>query len=246
MKLAFFSLNTVVLPRQIEYYLKATVRGGNLAVQARMFPPSHRIHQHLCPAEGDIHGVDLYESRFTLSALVYMPHFHFNVAAANDAMASDPIAAKNIACAQRVYDRRYATYTLWADGSASLDVKAYAAAILLKGEKLLETVQAGVDSMACGCRAECVALWKGIHLLSRYLRSNPFDRGKRRTRVAVFTDSRSLLQALATGPTVVREGILCRIWRQIIRLYKDGVYLSFQFFFWLLWAQAQRLGGLLC
>ncbi|EPY25642.1 hypothetical protein STCU_06601 [Strigomonas culicis] len=83
--------------------------------------------------------------------------------------------------------------------------------------------------LACSYRAECVAMEVGLRMLWDTL---PKVRKRKRLKVAVFTDSLSLLMALETGPVNAGEGILRRIWRRILRLMRrKHVHFSFQFIF---------------
>ncbi|KAK7195114.1 RNase H [Novymonas esmeraldas] len=122
----------------------------------------------------------------------------------------------------------HATYTLWTDGAVKLERGSGGAAILEEDHEVVAKALRPAGKLACSYRAECVAMLAGLSLLSDVL---PTYRARKRCVVAIFTDSLSLLMALNTGPTTVVDGILRRIWRQILRLVKRKIHLSFQFIF---------------
>ncbi|CCD15357.1 unnamed protein product [Trypanosoma congolense IL3000] len=118
-------------------------------------------------------------------------------------------------------------YEVWTDRSVVLDVSSGAGALVYPKEGRREKVVLGAGSLACSYRVECVAMEAGLKRLVDVIELNQTHR----TRVVALTDSLLLLVALSTGPAVVEDAILRRIWDLILRLVRLRVSVNFQFVF---------------
>lgn len=192
------TLESVVHRRSIEYYLNSTTRGGHLKEIAEdMFTHDHPFHEALRYVEQAYSAVDDFSVPHFSSALWIAPRVYFNTTAPGGLTADAPDDEKHAACVERVSRFIGAHYTLWTGGSVTTDVHSGSAALLYKKNTLIGTRQQGVGPLACSYRTECVAMEIGHQLL---LDTLPHRTKPRRTQVAVFTDSLSLLSALKTGP----------------------------------------------
>ncbi|CCD13634.1 unnamed protein product [Trypanosoma congolense IL3000] len=128
---------------------------------------------------------------------------------------------------RRVVRFRDFDYQVWTDGSVVLDVSSGAGALVYPKEGRRERVVLGAGSLARSYRAECVAMEAWLKRLVDVIELNQTHR----TRVVAFTDSLSLLMALSTGPAVVEDAILRRVWDLILQLVRLRVSVNFQFVF---------------
>ncbi|KAH8616049.1 hypothetical protein ERJ75_000517000 [Trypanosoma vivax] len=117
-------------------------------------------------------------------------------------------------------------YQVWTDGSVVLDVSSGAGALVYPKDGWREKVVLFAGSLACSYRAECVAMEAGLKRLVDVIELSKMHK----TRVVAFTDLLSLM-ALNTGPAVVEDAILRRIWDLILRIVRLRVSVNFQFVF---------------
>ncbi|CCD11910.1 unnamed protein product [Trypanosoma congolense IL3000] len=152
---------------------------------------------------------------------------HFNTTTPGGLKADAPEKDKKMHTMRRVVQFRDFDYQVWTDGSVVLDVSSGAGALVYRKQGRREKVVPGAGSVACSYRAECVAMEAGLKRLVDVIELNQ----TLRTRVVAFTDSLSLRMALSTGPAVVEDAILRRIWDLILRLVRLRVSVNFQFVF---------------
>ncbi|CCD19175.1 hypothetical protein, conserved in T.vivax [Trypanosoma vivax Y486] len=138
-----------------------------------------------------------------------------------------PEKGENVRTMRRVQRFSGFDYQVRTDGSVVLDVSSGAGALVCpKGSRGVRVVL-GAGSLACSCRAECVAMEAGLKRLVDAMELSKTHR----TRVVAFADSLSLPMALSTGPAGVEGAMLRRIWDLILRIVRLRVSVNFQFVF---------------
>eukprot|EP00796_Vickermania_ingenoplastis_P012730 gene12730-8679_t len=215
--------------RALEYFLKARERGGlQREYASRLFGSDHPIREALDLVRTLYDSVDGFHDPLPHTAVVLARRIYFQCAPPVGLTADDDDCLKKLFTQHRVDKFDDYDFQLWTDGSVDLDVAAGSAALLFARDgSLRRKVVSDAGSLACSYRAECVAMEIGLAALLDHVS----DTNTKRLRVAVFSDSLSLLMALQTGPHCARDGVLQRIWRHILTLLNRSVRLSFQFVF---------------
>jgi ribonuclease HI len=108
-----------------------------------------------------------------------------------------------------------ADVTVWTDGSVSADQTNGGAGYVIEradGETTIGAVAAGRH--ASSYAAEMTAILKA----TRHVIRIPAPADGRRPEVRICTDSRSALQAIATGPTPHSDSLFAEIWQALAQL----------------------------
>ncbi|CCD13168.1 unnamed protein product, partial [Trypanosoma congolense IL3000] len=221
-------INEVAHRRALEYYLRLKAKGAvHAKIAESIFPPEHPIHVRLAKVKHLYSTIDGMGKQHDATVLQLARRVHFNTTTPGGLKADAPEKDKKMHTMRRVVRFRDFDYQVWTDGSVVLDVSSGDGALVYPKEGRREKVVLGAGSLACSYRAECVAMEAGLKRLVDVIELNQTHR----TRVVAFTDSLSLLMALSTGPAVVEDAILRRIWDLILRLVRLRVSVNFQFGF---------------
>ncbi|CCD13450.1 unnamed protein product [Trypanosoma congolense IL3000] len=151
---------------------------------------------------------------------------HFNTTTPGGLKADAPEKDKKMHTMRRVARFRDFDYQVWTDGSVVLDVSSGAGALVFPKEGRREKVVLGAGSVAFSYWAKCVAMEAGLKRLVDVIELSKTHR----TRAVALTNSLLLRMALSTGPAVVEDAILRRIW-ELMRLVRIRVSVNFQFVF---------------
>ncbi|CCD16992.1 unnamed protein product [Trypanosoma congolense IL3000] len=221
-------INEVAHRRALEYYLRLKAKGAvHAKIAESIFPPEHPIHVRLAKVKHLYSTIDGMGKQHDATVLLLARRVHFNTTTPGGLKADAPEKDKKMHTMRRVVQFRDFDYQVWTDGSVVLDVSSGAGVLVYRKQGRREKVVLGAGSLACSYRAECVAMVAGLKRLVDVIELNQTHR----TRVVAFTDSLSLLMALSTGPAVVEDAILRRIWDLILRLVRLRVSVNFQFVF---------------
>lgn len=112
-------------------------------------------------------------------------------------------------------------FSPWTDGAVQMEIRPGGAAMPHDNGMPVRSAKVACGPLACSYRTECEAGEAGLAFLDRYLRP-PLTRN---ASMVVVADSLSLLMALSTGPTALRDGALRRIWTRSLALVGHGVRL---------------------
>ncbi|KAG8340217.1 hypothetical protein TRVL_08951 [Trypanosoma vivax] len=195
-------------------------------VAESIFPPEHPIHVRLAKVQHLYSPIDGMEKPHDATVLQLARRVHFNTTTPGGLKADAPEKDKKVHAMCRVQRFSDFDYQVWTDGSVVFDVSSGAGALVCPKEGRREMLL-GAGSLACSYRAECVATEAGLKWLLCVIELSKTHR----TRVVAFTDSLSLLMALNTGPAVVEDAILRRIWDLVPRIVRLRVSVNFQFVF---------------
>ncbi|CCD12245.1 unnamed protein product [Trypanosoma congolense IL3000] len=221
-------MNEVAHRRALEYCQRLKAKGAvHAKISESIFPPEHPINVRLAKVKHLYSTIDGTGKKHDATVLKLFGRVTFNTTTPGAVKADPPEKDKKRHIMRRVVRFRDFDYQVWTDGSVVLDVSSGAGALVLPKEGRREKVVPGAGSLACSYRAECVAMEAGLKRLVDVIELNQTHR----TRVVAFTDSLLLLMALSTGPAVVEDAILRRIWDLIFRLVRLRVSVNFQFVF---------------
>ncbi|SCU70140.1 RNase H, putative [Trypanosoma equiperdum] len=223
------SINDVVNRRVLEYYLRLKAKETTHAqLFDSIFQLEHLAHVRLAMVQLLYSTIDCPEKTHDVTVMWLARRFHFNTNEPGGLKADELEKDKKVHTMRRVQLFKDYDYQVWTDGSVVLDVSSGAGALAYTKEGKREKVVLGAGSLVCSDRAECVSMDAGLKMLADVIELSKMHR----TRVVVvFTDSLSLLMALSTGPTVVEDAILRRIWNLILSIVRLRVSANFQFMF---------------
>ncbi|KAG8345929.1 reverse transcriptase (RNA-dependent DNA polymerase) [Trypanosoma vivax] len=221
-------INGVACWRALEYFLCLKAKGpAHAKVAEAIFPSEQTIHVRLVKAQHLYSTIDGTEKPHDAGVLQLARRVHFNITTPGGLKADAPEKDKKGHTKRRVQRFSDFDYRVWTDVSVVPGVSSGAGALVYPMDARREKVVLGAGSLACSYHAVCVAMETGLKRLADAIELSKTHR----TRVVAFTDSLSLLMALSTGPPVVEDAILKRIWDLVLHIVRLRVSVIFQFVF---------------
>ncbi|KAG8340985.1 hypothetical protein TRVL_08185 [Trypanosoma vivax] len=199
-------------------------RSSTCEGRGQYLPPAHQIHVKVVIAQHVCSTIDGPEKPHDARVLQLARRVHFNITTPGGLKAEAPEKDTKVHTMRRVQRFSDFDYQVWTDGSVVPDVSSGVGALVYPKVGRCE-VALGAGSLACSYRAECVAMEAGLKRLVDAIELIKTHR----TQVVAFAGSLSLLMALNTGPAVLEDAILRRIWDLILRIVRPRVSVNFQF-----------------